>query len=254
MLGQVKSVISGFSAYFKVIPLFSRLKLWRYVLLTALIALGLILIFVPIAYLLGTAIVALIENTWSAQFSGLARWLTRLISLTIALAFLVVFALVFKHILLVASAPWMGKVAERVRHYIAPQELPQVKPLQSLTARSLRLNLRLVGKELLYSTPLLLLTLIPGVNLVSSVALFVVQSFYVGVGALDYSVERDYDYRGSIAFYDAHKGLSTGIGVGFVLLLLTGVGVMLAPAWSAAAGAWAYGQIDQSQTPAEPTV
>ena len=245
---ELKGLMRGLGAYFQVIPLFSKLGLWRYVLLTAAIALGLLLVLVPVAIILGRLVYGLIATTLLKQLQEWSALSQSLVIAVIILALLVVFALVYKHLLLVATAPWMSAVAARVTSHV--QAGKGVHRLGSDDAdqehetatwqRSIRLNLRLLTKELMYTLPLIVVGFIPGVNLLGAVALLAVQSFYVGVGSLDYAVERRYAYRPSIAFYNAHKGLAAGVGAGFVALMATGVGVLLAPAWSAAAGAYAY--------------
>ena len=236
----------GCTAYARVLPLFGRLGLWRYVALTGLIALALLLAALPLAYFVADATVQWIMSAHQLYASGVHPLLTNLAVFGVMLGLLALFALVYKHVLLVAAGPWMGAVAERVSaHYTelhggfaVPRQAGA--PKGGSAARSIRLNARLLGKETLVSLPLLVASVVPFVNVASTALLFVTQSFYVGVGALDYSAERERDYRSSIAFFNEHKALATGVGIGFVLLLLTGVGVLLAPAWSAAAGAWAY--------------
>ncbi len=231
----VKETFRGLSAYIAVLPLFSKLGLWRYVLLTGAIAIALLLLAIPAA-ILGAHLITRLLVFLPDDLHAI--WLS-LITIGVAIGLLALFILIFKHLLIVATSPWMGVVAEKVEQHMG-MYVPSTQSDGQLLRRSVQLNMRLLIKELFYSIPLLLLGLIPVINLLSSVCLVLVQSFYVGAGTLDYAVERRNDYRSSIAYYNRHKGLCTGVGAGFVLLLLTVVGVVLAPAWSAAAGAYAY--------------
>ena len=93
---------------------------------------------------------------------------------------------------------------------------------------SIRISIRNLAKELLYTLPILLLEFIPVVNIFSTALLFLVQAYYAGVSNMDYTLERHFKYRESIAFIKKHRGLAIGNGIGFLLLLLIPVlGVIL---------------------------
>lgn len=164
------------------------------------------------------------------------------------LGVIVIGVLLFKHLVLIATSPWMGKVAEAVATHVNEsashlQETVHGNTRQeriTLIKRSLRLNIRLIFFELLLTVPLLLLGLIPGVNIASAVGLVIVQSYFVGAGTLDFTLENRYAYSESVAYFNNNRWLTIGIGLGFVLLLFTAVGFLFAPAWSAAASSYAF--------------
>lgn len=242
----LRAFVRGFAAYFKVIPLFSRLSLWKYLVLTAAISL-LVLVFIGgLAYAVAKLVLALPYESMIGPYPGLAT----AVAIVSFLAVVVIGVLLFKHLVLIATSPWMGKVAEAVANHVnqldeGSRSSPQGKTRLERTVlikRSIRLNSRLIFFELLLTLPILLLGLIPGVNLVAAVALIVVQSYFVGAGTLDFTLEERYSYGESVAYFNNNRWLTIGIGLGFVLLLLTAIGFLFAPAWSAAASSYAFHQ------------
>ncbi len=246
--------LRGLAAYAKALPLIGKLGLWRYVGLTAVASLGVFAIVLPLFAGLGYWLVTLLHH---GLFAGAAPWVSKLVGVVVFLGLLALGYLSYKHIILVVASPWMSTVARHVEsHYRqfhhqrdggaafakthvggSPEAAGAPDPGQATFKRSARLNLRLVARELMLSLPLLALSLIPGVNVVTTVLLLVVQSYFAGAGVLDVSLERTHDYASSLAYLRRHRGLATGIGAGFVGLMLTVVGVLVIPVWCAAAGA-----------------
>ena len=224
----MRGFLLGLSGYLRSLPAVHAERLWRYFLIGSLVAAG-----------VGVAAVALIVVPLAAVPWGsiLANYVL-LVALAVAAALLLIF---FKRIVLVASAPWMGPVAERVGAYVSGEAVAKTAPSSGkLLLRSLRFNLRLAAGEFALTVPLLLLGLIPVLNVAAAAALLAVQAYFLGAGALDYALEPRLDYRASLAYVRAHRGLALGLGAGFLLLTLTGVGFLVAPAFAAAAAGYAY--------------
>ena len=75
----------------------------------------------------------------------------------------------------------------------------------------------------------LLLGLIPLVGFLSPVFLFTTQAFYAGFGNLDYTLERHFSVVESSRFVRKYRFLAIGNGAVFMLLLMTGIGFLIAP-------------------------
>lgn len=238
--------MQGFTAYFKVMPLFSRLGLWKYLLLTAAISLCVFLAIALLAYVAASAVMAI---DWASIFWGY-KGVEYAAAFVAFIAVIALGILLFKHIVLIATAPWMGKVAESVsdyvtanRHNATDSAYAKTKDERAtLIKRSIRLNARLITFEMLLTIPLLLIGLVPVVNIGAAGLLIIVQSYFVGAGTLDFTLEERFSYRESVAFFNHNRWLTIGLGLGFVLLLFTAIGFLFAPAWSAAAGAYAFHQ------------
>lgn len=226
-------VSRGLTAYVAVVPLFARLKLWRYVLVTAAISVAVLLLIVPLAVLGDHALMVVWRGFDLPPLAANVIWIT------VAIALISLQLLLFKRIVMVLASPWMGQVSARVEAHLTGRPVVDVPFSRAVIARSLRVNLRLATRELLYSAPFLLGLLIPVLNLIALVGLLLVQAYFVGAGALDYTLERRTDHREAFAFLCAHRGLVVGVGAGFVASLFFFVGFLFAPAWSAAAGAYA---------------
>jgi len=244
-VNSVKAFLRGFSAYLKVIPLFSKLGLWKYLLLTAAISFGVLLLIGLLAYGAATAIMSI---DWAVVFWGY-KALEYAAAVVAFVGVVALGVLLFKHLVLIATAPWMGMVAVKVGDYLSesthdvtlrPAKIPAER--WTLIKRSIRLNGRLISYEMLLTIPLLIMGLVPVLNIVAVGLLIVVQSYFVGAGTLDFTLEERYTYRESVAYFNNNRWLTIGIGLGFVLLLFTAVGFLFAPAWSAAASAYAFHQ------------
>ena len=224
----------GLRAYVAVVPLFGKLGLWRYVGVTAAVSLGVLLLLLPLSVLITQGSLSFWQTHVTAN-----PLLRNVLWITTELAVLSVELLLFKRIVLVAVSPWMGAVAARVEAHLTGGPVPEVPLSQKLVARAFKLNLRLAWRELLFSLPLFVALLVPVINLVATAGLLLVQAFYVGGGALDYTLERRYGYRETLDYLNRRRGLAAGVGAGFVALLFVLVGFLVAPVWSAAAGAYA---------------
>ena len=97
-----------------------------------------------------------------------------------------------------------------------------------LLIRGLRIAIRNLFRELLLSIPILLLGLIPIIGIFSTVLLFLMQAYFAGFGNMDYTLERHFNYKESVAFVKRNRGVAIGNGIIFMLFLLIPViGVIL---------------------------
>lgn len=223
-----KNIASGIKAYFGAFGLISKLKLWRYFAIPMLISFVTAIIIIWSAYGLSDNIGGFISKVWiwewgKETFNTIGNIVGGLIVLVIGL-------ILFKHIIMALSAPFMSPVSEKIEaHFTGHSEHAHrdTSFMQQLW-RGIRINGRNLLMELLLTIPILLLKFIPVVNIFSTILLFMVQAYYAGFGNMDYTLERHFKYKESVQFVRQHRGLAIGNGIVFILCLLVPViGVIL---------------------------
>ncbi|GAB5398427.1 MAG: hypothetical protein Aureis2KO_00120 [Aureisphaera sp.] len=137
--------------------------------------------------------------------------------------------ILYKHIVMALSAPFMSPVSEKIEAHITGVSHSHRKTsFMSQLWRGIRINVRNLLMELFLSIPILLLSLIPLVNILTTPLLFLVQSYYAGFGNMDYTLERHYSYSESLPFVRKHSGVATGNGIVFMaMLIIPVIGIIL---------------------------
>lgn len=223
-------LIEGITSYREALKLVKELKLWGYVLVPGLISvlLGVAMAAGAIAFSddLGRAVISWIPFL---EGKGIAETTAAILSAILIIAFGLVF---FKQIVMAVAAPIMSPLSEKVERHLAGEAFPEIKisvsGILSDLARGLRISLRNILRELFFTVILLLLGLVPVINLFIPFLIFLVQSYYAGFGNMDYTLERNFRVRGSVAFVRRHRWVAIGNGAVFMLLLFTGIGFLFA--------------------------
>ncbi len=213
-----------------------ELRLWKYYLIPAFISL-----------LIGGGIV---WSAWSAA-GTIASWLiahypwawgaalvAKMAAIFSGLLIAAIGLILYKNLVMLLAGPFMSPLSEKVEKHLTGQKVSAPWNITRLIhdfIRGLRIAIRNIIRELLLTLLLLLIGLIPALSPFTSIGIFLVQSYFAGFGNMDYTLERHFDYRGSIAFVRNHKGLALGNGIVFMLLLLTGIGFLIAPPWATVA-------------------
>lgn len=225
---MIKNILQGIKAYLGAFSLISKLKLWRYFVIPMLISLVTAVILCTAAYSLSSYIGNYISKIWIWDFGK--EIFISISNILGTLIIIVVGIILFKHIIMALSTPFMSPVSEKIEHHITGiknYEHRKTNFAQQLW-RGVKINGRNLGMELLITLPLLLLKFIPLINILSTILLFLVQAYYAGFGNIDYTLERHFNYKNSIKFVKANKGLAIGNGIVFILfLLIPVVGVIL---------------------------
>ncbi len=214
------NIIKGLQAYPKALTLLSTLKLWRYFVIPIVISVVVAIAVVLSAYGWSDNVGAIISKIWiwewgKETFTTIGTFLGGLIILVIGL-------ILYKHIIMALSAPFMSPVSEKIEAHIrgVSEVRKSQASFQTLLLRGIRINTRNLIKELLLTVPLLLLKFIPGINIFSAALLFLLQAYYAGFGNMDYTLERYYMFNDSVRFVQKNRGVAIGNGIGFLLLLL----------------------------------
>ena len=227
--------LAGLRAYFDVLSLFGRYRLWPYMLIPMLIALAIGGGFLAVAWGIsddiGHWLISFYPWDWGSSvvekiaevFGGIA---------VVAIGFILI-----KHLTMAIASPFMSMLSERIEK----QEMASPDPTMSIglffsqMVRGLRIALRNIVRELFFTILLLLLGLIPLFTPFTTILIFLVQAYYAGFGSMDYTLERYGNVRESVRFVRRNRGFALGNGTVFMLLFLTGVGFLFALPLSTAA-------------------
>ncbi|GAA4279358.1 EI24 domain-containing protein [Aquimarina mytili] len=214
-----KNIINGIKAYFGTFKLISKLGLWKYFAIPILISVLTGVSFVAFAYFFSDDLGVLISKIWpwewgSETFATISTYIGGLLILVLGLV-------LYKHIVMALSAPFMSPVSEKVEaHFYGQTEHSHRNTsFRQQLARGIRINLRNLFRELLFMIPLLILSFIPVIGIVATILIFLIQAYYVGFGNMDYTMERHFNYKESIRFVRKNRGTAIGNGIVFVLML-----------------------------------
>ncbi|MCB0381997.1 MAG: EI24 domain-containing protein [Psychroserpens sp.] len=225
---MIKNILKGIQAYSGALALISKLKLWNFFVIPIIISIVTAIIIGFLAYLLSDNVGHFIAKIWIWDFG---KEVFTTISTFIGAVFIIAIGLIlYKHIVMAFSAPFMSPVSEKIEMYLTGIERHNYRntTFNEQLWRGIRINIRNLARELLFTIPILLLKFIPVVNIFSTVLLFLVQGYYAGFGNMDYTLERHLKYRESTQFIRKHRGIAIGNGIVFILFLLIPViGVIL---------------------------
>ncbi|KJD36838.1 coproporphyrinogen III oxidase [Tamlana sedimentorum] len=217
---MIKNILQGLKGYAGAFGLISKLKLWKYFAIPMLISFITFIIIFGSAYTLSDNIGHFIAKIWiwnwgHETFTTISAFIGGLIIVVIGL-------ILFKHIIMALSAPFMSPVSEKIEAHITGNTVHYHRntTFKEQLWRGIRVNVRNLGKELLFTMPILLLKFIPVVNIFSTVLLFLMQAYYAGFGNMDYTLERHFKYQESIQFVKNNRGIAIGNGIVFLLILL----------------------------------
>lgn len=225
---MIYNVFKGIKAYAGTLQLISKLKLWKYfavpILISILVATSIILS----AYALADNFGFYISKLWVWEWGKETFFLIS--EILSGVLILVLGFILYKHIVMALSAPFMSPVSEKIEAYLLGYQKNQHRDtsFSQQLWRGIRINVRNLLLELLLTIPIILIGFIPIVGIASTILLFLVQAYYAGFGNMDYTLERHFKYDESIKFVKQHRGLAIGNGIIFMLFLLIPViGIIL---------------------------
>lgn len=228
----LKELTAGFSAFADAISLFSRLRLWKYILFPGLLSIGFGAIVIILAINQGDAIGNWMQGLYPWETgAGIIATVADILSGALIIAAALI---VYKYIILILVSPFMSPLSEKVERYARGETSPRVsfslRQIVSDIIRGVRINVRNVIREIFFTILLLIAGFIPLVGLISPVAILLIQAYYAGFGNMDFTLERHFRVKGSVAFVRRHKGLAVSNGLVFIgLLAVPVVGLFFAP-------------------------
>ncbi|MEM9822011.1 MAG: EI24 domain-containing protein [Bacteroidota bacterium] len=234
---MITEFFAGIKSYFNAFHLISKLRLWKFVLVP-----GIISVFLGIALFTVVKLMATPFGHWLVSWYPFSWGQDALFNIAfwIGVVFIVALGLViYKHLVMIVSAPFMSPLSERIEQHLAGVERPfsgfsLTRALKDL-GRGLYISLRNLIREVLFIAPLLVLSLIPGLGFIPAILIFLIQAYYAGFGNMDYTLERHFNSSESIRFVKSHRWLAIGNGTVFMFLLMTGLGFLFAPPLAAVA-------------------
>ena len=222
-----KDFSRSLSAYGEGFKLISQLKLWKFFFVPALIGLLVGAGIIYGGYAASDNVGEFLSSWYPFEFgSSVVLWIADFIG---GFLIIIIGYMMYKHIVIALSSPFMGPVSEKIeKHLSGDNAIASQSGFMELLVRGIRVSLRNIFLELLITLPLLLFSLIPLLNIFSTILIFYTQAFYCGFGNMDYTLERHKKYNETGAFIRKNKGLAFGNGFVFMFaLLIPFVGIML---------------------------
>ena len=222
-----KNILRGIRAYSGTLKLISTLGLWKYFGVPMLISFITAIVIGISAYGLSDNIGNLISKAWVWEWG--AETFRTISNIVGGIVIVALGLILYKHIVMALSAPFMSPVSEKIEaHLMGTTREHRNTSFVSQLWRGIKVNGRNLLMELFLSIPIFIISFIPVIGFISSILLFLVQSYYAGFGNMDYTLERHYGYSQSVRFVSDHRGLAIGNGMIFMLMLLIPVlGIIL---------------------------
>ncbi|MBK9070095.1 MAG: EI24 domain-containing protein [Myxococcales bacterium] len=221
--------LEGILSYAEALKLVSRLRLWWYLIVPAVAsaALGIGIFAGALALADDAARTMLAWAPWARDvplIGVVAQMLGLLLMLGLGLIF-------FKQMVMAICAPVMSPLAQRVQRHLAgttdDTSFSLARAAKEL-ARGLAMATRNIVMEAFFFLPIFMLGVIPVLGLAAPLLAFSVQAYFAGFGNFDFALEANHSISQSVAFVRRNRWLVVGNGAAYVLLLLTGIGFLVA--------------------------
>lgn len=217
---MIRKILKGLKAYAGTFKLISKLGLWKYfgvpMVISVLVATSIIIS----AYGFADNFAVYISKLWRWDWGKETFFIIS--ELLSGILILILGFIVYKHIVMALSAPFMSPVSEKIEAHLLGIERHHHRntSFSEQLWRGIRINVRNLMMELLLTIPIILIGFIPLVGIFSTISVFLIQAYYAGFGNMDYTLERHFKYEESIKFVKQNRGLAIGNGIVFMLFLL----------------------------------
>ncbi|MEZ4796894.1 MAG: EI24 domain-containing protein [Flavobacteriaceae bacterium] len=220
---MLKNIFKGIKAYAGAFELISKLKLWNYFVIPILISVVTAIAIGLSAYGFSDNIGRFISSIWVWEWGK--ETFTTISEIFGGLIIIVLGLVLYKHIIMALSAPFMSPVSEKIEMHLLGETSKlhsqhRNTSFQEQLWRGIKINVRNLFMELWLTVIVLIISLIPVIGWFTSLLLFFIQAYYAGFGNMDYTLERHFKYNASIAFVKKNRGLAIGNGIVFILFLL----------------------------------
>lgn len=238
---MLKEIITSIQAYFHTHRFIKKHRLWKWILIPGFIY--------AILFCLGIYLFVVSSNSaidFMLQKSGVSEWMEKMQNgwlsfllifgqIILNLVLLLFYFSLFKYLFLIIGSPLFAYLSEKTEAIIEGKEYPfNLKQLLKDIVRGVRLALRNMLWQTVYTVSILILSFIPVIGWVTPLLALLVECYYLGFSMLDYSCERNkLSTSQSIAFIGRHKGLAIGNGIIFYLMhFIPILGWLFAPSYA----------------------
>ncbi len=238
---MLKEIITSVQAYFHAHRFIIKHRLWKWILIPGLIY--------AVLFLLGIYLFMKSSNSaigYMLLKSGLKEWMERMESswlsfllifgqLVLQLVLLLFYFSLFKYLFLIIGSSLFAYLSEKTESIIEGKDFPfSLKQLMKDILRGIRLALRNMLWQTVYTVSILVLSFVPLVGWVTPLLALLIECYYLGFSMLDYSCERNkLSTAQSILFIGRHKGLAIGNGIIFYMMHIAPfAGWILAPSYA----------------------
>lgn len=180
------------------------------------------------------------------QKSGVAEWMEKMQNswlsfllifghIILNLIMLLFYFSLFKYLFLIIGSPLFAYLSEKTESIMEGKEFPfSFKQLMKDIVRGIRLALRNMLWQTVYTISVLILSFIPVIGWITPLLALLIECYYLGFSMLDYSCERNkLSTSQSISFIGRHKGLAIGNGMVFYMMhFIPFLGWLLAPSYA----------------------
>ena len=235
---MLKEIVISLQAYYHTHRFIIKHRLWKWILIPGLIYDVLFCVGIYLFYISSSSAIE-----FMLQKSGIEEWIKNS-----WLSFLLIFAQIilnlilllfyfslFKYLFLIIGSPLFAYLSEKTESIIEGKEYPfSFKQLMKDMIRGIKLALRNMLWQTVYTVSILILSFIPIIGWVTPLLALLVECYYLGFSMLDYSCERNkLSTAQSIGFIGRHKGLAIGNGMVFYLMhFIPILGWLLAPSYA----------------------
>lgn len=224
---MIIAVINAFKSYFDSIKIINELKLWKYFSVPIIISVITAVMIGTATYFLSSDLGTVIAELWPWEFGKETFLLFG--NFFSAMVIILAGLILYKYIVLAISSPFMGPVSQKIENHLYGEKyVNKNTSFSESLVRGIRINGRNLIWEIILTFLIVILGLVPLIGVFSSILLILVQAYYAGFGNMDYTLERHYNYKDSIAFVKENKGVAIGNGIVFMLFLIIPIiGVIL---------------------------
>ncbi len=238
---MLKEIITSFQAYYQTHRFIIKHRLWKWILIPGFIY--------AVLFCLGIYLFVVSSNSaieFMLQKSGVAEWMEKMQNswlsfllifgqIILNLVLLLFYFSLFKYLFLIIGSPLFAYLSEKTASIMEGKDYPfSFKQLMKDIMRGIRLALRNMLWQTVYTVSILILSFIPLIGWVTPLLALLVECYYLGFSMLDYSCERNkLSTSQSITFIGRHKGLAIGNGMIFYgMHFIPVLGWLLAPSYA----------------------